>query len=131
MTIPHIYMSHFSDRNHPQYQCLVVDSKLTYNVTDIQAFYEALGYTKDFNTSGTLEEEYFWKTFISPAASKHYECINFLLMTYLYNVCSEFREKYGTDYRNISGNCDFKKQDSQLPCLTCMNYPKNKIFHRK
>jgi len=122
MPFPPIDMSHFDHRNHPLYQCLVVDSKLVKKVPDINEFYRTLGYTESINHTGILEE-YFWQTFIGPNARKHFECINYLLITYLYKSSSEFREKFGIEYLRIKGNCSFSKQCPNSPCLNCMNYP--------
>lgn len=122
MNYPHLDINHFVNRYHDYYRCILIDGRIFHKVVDVDRFYKAIGYTEKWIDNGFVFEEYYWYTFRSPYATKHQECIPFLLMTYLNEVSSEFREKYGSEFKELAGKCNFKKKLPKYPCLTCMHF---------
>ncbi len=121
MRHPHVDINHFVNRYHDHYRCIFINDEIFYKVEDEAEFYKALGYTSAWRSKNYVFEEYFWTVFRSPRATRHGECLTYLLMTYLNQVSAEFRALYGDEYSRIKGHCNFKNRHTDSPCSNCMH----------
>jgi len=119
MHFPHFDINHFINRYHDHFRCILINGEIIHRVADDYKLYEALGYSEEWASKGFVPEEYFWMTFKSPQSGDTKNCLPYLLTTYLHEVSSEFREKYGAELKQISDNCNFGKNLPPVKCGNC------------
>jgi len=122
MVHPHCDINHFVNRYHAHYRCIFINAETVHRVEDETDFHEALGYTQEWRDNNFVFEEYFWTVFRSPDATRHQECLPYLLMTYLNRVSGQYRELVGDEHDAIKGQCRFRNKKPDHPCLSCQHF---------
>jgi hypothetical protein len=96
---------------------------LIHEVSDINDFYQSLGFTEAMHCNGEMPEEFIWSEYHKDGANRADVCLQAKIVAYLCKNVGGFRPRYKSSYKNWIGSCKSEKINDSKDCTTCKKHP--------
>lgn len=103
----------------PNFKSIEVNGEAIHQIVDVMTFYEALGYTREIQSSGMMPEEFIWEEYVRHGSRKSIGCLNAKLTEYLKLHSAAFVEKFGNEIDVLLEICHAADRSGGACRATC------------
>ncbi len=118
MDIPHFQYTLGSPSNLNNGYITLGEEKI-HRISDVDEFYEALGYTEEIKKSGLFPEEFIWEEYRKDGSRKNRSCFQIKITQYLNMHSATYKEKYAVQFESWLANCMEKWPGNSAECKNC------------
>lgn len=118
---------HIVALSNPLYGFIAAGGNKIHQITDVDLFYKALGYTDDVKKNGLMAEEFVWEEYRKDNSRLSPTCLQAKIIDYLLMNSPSFNI-HSEQYRNWIGGCFETPLQEQLKCANCLLHPSQTDF---
>jgi hypothetical protein len=101
----------------PNYRYVEVDDHAIHYIANLDAFYQALGYSETIHSEGISHDEFIWDIYMKDGSDKSKNCLKKRLIEYLQKNSMEFVDKYGENLSDWLAPCYAKTKKAPECCV--------------
>jgi len=105
------------------FACIQAKGEFIHEITSLDEFYKAFGYTQDMNKDGVLPEEFIWDEYIKDSTAKSTACYQMHIIKYLKKHSDTFRKQFGDLYEGWLADLARLRAEAGLNCVDCRMDP--------